>query len=110
MNAKIDMREAYMKPKAIILAVSREKGLDHFEVFDFSIDKRKFMTFLDNLRSKYLYDDILLMMDNLSLHKSNDVKERMDELGFRYTYTPIYSPDYNGGVESTIGLGKKIIK
>ena len=54
-----------MKPKAIILAVSREKGLDHFEVFDFSIDKKKFMTFLDNLRSKYLYDDILLMMDNL---------------------------------------------
>ena len=67
------MREAYIKPKAIILAVSRERGLDHMEVFNFSIKKEKFLVFLENLRSKYLYDDILLVMDNLSLHKSNYV-------------------------------------
>ena len=109
-DAKIDMREAYMKPKAVILAVSREKGLDHVEVFNFSITASKFKVFLDNLRSKYMFEDIMLMIDNLNLHKSNEMKDRMDELGFRYTYTPIYSPDYNGGVESAIGLGKKIIK
>ena len=110
MNAAMDMKQAYIQPKAIILAVSRERGLDHIEVFNNSIDGRKFKIFLDNLRSKYLYDDILLMMDNLSLHKSNEMKKRMDELGFRYTFTPVYSPDYNGGVESAIGLGKRIIK
>ena len=62
--------------------------------------------FLENLRSKHLGEDIILMMDNLSLHKSREVKERMKELGFLYTYTPVYSPDFNGGVESAIGLGK----
>ena len=49
------------------------------------------------------------MMDNLRLHKSNDVKERMDSLGFHYCYTPKYSPQYNG-VEEIIGMGKKLVK
>ena len=65
--------------------------------------------FLDNLRSKYMLDDIILVMDNLSLHKSKDVRNRMDELGFTYTYTPVYSPQYNG-VEEVINIGGKIIK
>ena len=106
-NIRIDQRESYTKAKAIIVAVSREYGLDHIEVFNNSITKRKFKLFLDNLRSKYFMDDILLIMDNLGLHKSAEVKERMNELGFLYTYTPVYSPDFNGGVESTIGLGKR---
>ena len=49
------------------------------------------------------------MMDNLSLHKSNDTKSRMDELGFLYTYTPVYSPQYNG-IEEVINIGKKLVK
>ena len=48
-------------------------------------------------------------MDNLSFHKSNDTKQRMDELGFYYAYTPIYSPKYNG-IEEVIGIGKQLIK
>ena len=48
-------------------------------------------------------------MDNLSFHKSKDIKERMNELGFHYTYTPPYSPQYNG-VENVIGIGKKMVK
>ena len=48
--------------------------------------------FLDNLRSKYPFDDIIIVMDNLSLHKSRHMKGRMDELGFLYAWTPVYSP------------------
>jgi len=48
-------------------------------------------------------------MDNLSLHKSIDVKERMDELGFLYTYTPAYSPRYNG-IEEVFSMAKRTIK
>ena len=48
-------------------------------------------------------------MDNLSFHKSGDIKERMDELGFYYTYTPAYSPKYNG-IEEVIGIGKREVK
>ena len=34
-------------------------------------------------------------MDNLSVHRSRDVKERMDELSIPYIFSPPYSPDYN---------------
>ena len=33
----------------------------------------------------------------------------MDELGFMYTYTPTYSPQYNG-IEEVIGIGKQMVK
>ena len=49
------------------------------------------------------------MMDNISFHKSGDSKERMTELGFQYTYTPVYSPQYNG-IEEVIGIGKRAVK
>ena len=94
---------------AVIVSISRESGVELVQVFDKSVNKKKFRVFLDNLRAKYPYEDIMLMMDNLSLHKSKDTKKRMDELGFRYTYTPVYSPKYNG-IEEVIGIGKREIK
>lgn len=33
----------------------------------------------------------------------------MDELGFLYTYTPAYSPKYNG-IEEVISIGKHMVK
>ena len=51
----------------------------------------------------------MLVMDNLSVYKSNDVKERMDDLGFLYSYTPAYSPRYNG-IEEVFSIAKRTIK
>ena len=48
-------------------------------------------------------------MDNLSFHKSKSMRKRMDELGFMYTYTPAYSPKFNG-IEEVISIGKHMIK
>ena len=98
-----------MQPIAILLAVSRENGVDHIQTHNNSINAMKFRTFLDELRIKYFYDDILLIMDNLSFHKSKAMRRRVDELGFMYTYTPAYSPMYNG-IEEVISIGKHMIK
>ena len=108
-NINLDQRETNIEAHAILLAVSREYGIDHIEVFRKSVNKKKFKSFLENLRSKYPFEDIMLVMDNLSLHKSKDTRNRMDELGFLYTYTPAYSPQYNG-IEEVIGIGKTLIK
>ena len=62
----------------MIAAVSRENGLDHFEIFRHSVTKIKFKLFLEGLRRKYFYDDILIVMDNLPIHRSLEVKELMD--------------------------------
>ena len=78
-------------------------------LFDFSVDKLKFKVFLDELRARYFMDDICIYFDNLSVHKSNEVKERMDELSIAYIFSPIYSPDYNP-IEYVFSIAKKEIK
>ena len=108
-NLQLNYQDTNTSVAAVLMAISREHGVNMVKVYKKSINKRKFKEFLDELRAKYPFDDMLLMMDNISFHKSQDVRERMDELGFHYTYTVRYSPKYNG-IEEVIGIGKQLVK
>ena len=48
-------------------------------------------------------------MDNLSVHRSLVVRERLDELSIAYIYSPPYSPDFNG-IESVFSIFKNKLK
>ena len=52
------------------------------DIYRKSINKIKFKLFLERLRQLNYYNDIMLVLDNLSVHTSNETKERMNELGF----------------------------
>ena len=69
----------------------------------------QFKVFLEQLRAMNPFDNMILMMDNLGLHRSNHTIERMDELGFRYAWCPRYSPQYNG-IEEVWAMSKRYIK
>ena len=84
-------------------------GLDHIMLFEKSVDNFKFKIFLDELRAKYFYDDICLYLDNLSVHRSKVVKERMEELGIACIYGPSYGAEYNG-VEYVFSIAKHKVK
>ena len=77
--------------------------------FDRSVNKTKFLSFLDELRNKYPKDKMILIMDNLAVHKSNETTSKMKELEFRYTWTPRYQPWYNG-IEEVWAISKQYIK
>ena len=77
--------------------------------FDDSIDIPKFKIYLDNLRSKYFFDDICIWCDGLSVHRSKIIKDRLDELGIPFIFNPGYSPDFNG-VEAVFSIFKNKIK
>ena len=66
----LDYRQMSMKPIAVLGAVSREKGIEHMMTFQKSVNNTKFKTFLEELRNKNPFDDVILMMDNLSIHRS----------------------------------------
>jgi len=74
-------------------------------LFDFSVNMTKFKVYLDELRARYFFDDICIYLDNLSVHRSNAIKERMDELSIAYVFSPIYSPDLNP-VEYVFSMAK----
>ena len=94
---------------ATIAGVSQERGVDIVMSFKYSVNKEKFKVFLDELRAKYFYEDICILMDNLSVHRSNDIMERLDELSIEYVFSPPYSPDFNP-IESVFSIYKNKIK
>ena len=69
----------------------------------------KFKIWLDELRARYFFDDICLVMDNLRVHHSKLAMERIEELGFEYIFTPPYSPDANP-IESVFSIFKGKLK
>ena len=49
-NVTLDNKEVQTEIRSIIAAVSRERGVDHVDVFKRSVTKRNFRIFLHNLR------------------------------------------------------------
>ena len=93
----------------MLAAISNERGVESVMISTRSINCVKFKMFLDAVREQYPFDQILFVMDNLSVHKNKKVLERMDELGFRWAYTPRYSPRYNP-IEEVFSKVKQYIK
>ena len=108
-NFQLDLSKIDTSAVAVLCAVSREYGVDLVMTFPKSVDRLKFAFFLEALRAKFWTDDIHIVMDNLSVHTCNDSKERMEELGFGYSWTPPYSPQYNG-IEEVFAMAKHQIK
>ena len=91
-HSEIDLSRIDTKPIAVLGCISLENVFDLVRTSPKSINTNKFLIFLQELRDKYWADDIVIVMDNLSLHKCIRSKERMDEMGFEYLFTPPYSP------------------
>lgn len=94
---------------ALIAGVSKEIGIELLMTFDNSVNIKKFKVYLEELRAKYFYDDICIYFDNLSVHRSLEVRNRLDELSIAYVYSPPYSPDFNG-IESVFSIFKNKLK
>ena len=79
----------------MIAGISEEYGIDIVMTFDRSVNKYKFKCFLEELRRRYFLENLCIFLDNLSVHTSNEIKERLDELSIKYIYNAVYSPDFN---------------
>ena len=108
-NYEMDMKSYAKESVAVLAGVSKECGLDLLETYPKSVNTTKFKLYLQDLRDKYFFADLCLFMDNLSVHTCKAAKERMDELGIAYVYSPPYSPDYNP-IESVFSMAKRELK
>ena len=63
--------------KALIFAISEEKGVEHYQIFDFSVDQFKYMEYLGNLRRANQFKRIAVFADNLTAHRTTSVKEKL---------------------------------
>lgn len=106
---RVDYSQFNQRPVVVLAAISQQMGVDHIQLFDRAVDIKKFKTFIEELRAKYWADDIAVYLDNLSVHTSKAVKERLEEMSIPYIFSPIYSPDFNG-IETVFSIAKGYIK
>ena len=61
-------------------------------------DSNKFSLFLDKINEwiiankKFQKQEVLLVLDNWSIHKSKEVMQKLKQISNKVTYLPAYSP------------------
>ena len=94
-NFSVDVDALKEPTLALLSAISKERGLEHFKVFAKSVNVAKFKTFLQELRQKNGDDKLCVFLDNLSAHTSKKTLAEMKRLNIRHVFTVPYSPQYN---------------
>ena len=80
--------------RSLVGAMSREGILTSMEV-EGAIDGDAFFVFLENFLGPCLRADDVVLMDNLSTHKSARMAEAIRAHGAEVIFLPRYSPDFN---------------
>jgi transposase len=63
--------------------------------FDAQMDRLAFETYAERVLVPELRQGDVVVMDNLSSHKGQKVRERIEAAGASLLYLPPYSPDFN---------------
>ena len=100
-----DFSQCDNRTVAVIAAISYFRGVEMVSVHPRSVNVRKFLAFLDDLRSQHFADDIAIFMDRLSVHRSRLVQQRMQELSIGCIFNASYSPN-NNPIENVFGVSK----
>ena len=94
-NMEADLAMLQEPTLAVISAISKERGQEHYKVFERSVDTKKFKAYLQELKATTGDAKVALFMDNLAVHRSDKVKAEMTRLGFRVIWNVPYEPEYN---------------
>lgn len=78
-----------------ILGAMDHTGMLAVMTVEAATDREVFLTYLDQVLCPKLRPGHVVVMDNLSAHKVEGVRERIEQRGARLLYLPPYSPDLN---------------
>ena len=88
----INLKDLPTKRKNCLMVTST-KGVVKYALYDKALNGKTFKEFIielvKDLKGKHI------LMDNVSFHKSDEIKDIIIESGNYYVYTPPYSPDFN---------------
>jgi transposase len=79
----------------LISSIGKERGMGASLVVEGSTNGAVFETYLEEVVLPMLKRDQVVMMDNLSAHKGERVRQLIEGEGCQLIYLPPYSPDYN---------------
>jgi transposase len=78
-----------------VLGALGTRGMIATMTVEAATDREIFLTYLDEVLCPQLKSGDVVVMDNLSSHKVNGVRQRIEKCGATLLYLPPYSPDLN---------------
>ncbi|MGA9128170.1 MAG: IS630 family transposase [Terracidiphilus sp.] len=78
-----------------ILGAMSTRGMIATMTIEEATDREIFLAYLDEVLCPQLKTGDVVVMDNLSSHKVNGVRQRIEKCGATLLYLPPYSPDLN---------------
>lgn len=78
-----------------ILGAMDHNGMLAAMTIEAATDREVFLAYLDEVLCPKLRPGHMVVMDNLSAHKVDGVRQRIEAKGARLLYLPPYSPDLN---------------
>jgi hypothetical protein len=79
----------------LISSINKEQGMGASLVLEGSTNGTVFETYLEEVLLPTLKSGQVVVMDNLSAHKGEKVRELIEGKGCELIYLPPYSPDFN---------------
>jgi transposase len=83
------------RPHIAWLATLTATGFGESLVVDGPVDGRVFATFVERVLVPSLRPGQIVVLDNLSVHKSARARQLIEDAGCHLVFLPSYSPDYN---------------
>jgi transposase len=79
----------------LLSSIGKERGMGASLVVEGSTNGTVFQTYLEDVLLPTLQEGRVVVMDNLSAHKAQRVRELIEGKGCELVYLPPYSPDFN---------------
>ena len=83
------------RKKTTIVAGLRLSGVSAAQLLDGSINGNGFLEYVRQVLVPTLAPGDIVVIDNLSSHKSHPVREAIEAVGAKLLFLPPYSPDFN---------------
>lgn len=90
-----DFQGRFTKAVTMICAISEEKGVVGYSLFNGYLNSQLYLGFLDKIKSVYKRKRIGLFYDGHSVHKSNAARALMDEHNWVPLMNVAYQSDDN---------------
>jgi transposase len=92
-----------------VIAALDQKGMRCSMTLDGSVNRDAFETFVRKVLCPSIKTGDIVVMDNLSSHKGQRVKELIESAGATLLYLPPYSPDFNP-IEPAFSKFKQLVR
>ena len=94
-NYEFDMKYLDEPCLCLLMGISEEEGVEHWQIFETSVNNAKFGEYLEGLRAANKNQKIAVFMDNLSVHQSKDSQAALKKLKIEHVFNVAYSPEFN---------------